>query len=68
MEALAPRRARARLDRELIVRSETCNADVMSRTVFLSLGEDAPLSDFRVVLGVATAADALDVHASTLML
>jgi predicted nucleotidyltransferase len=62
MEALAPRRARARLDRELIVRSETCDAHVASAALSLARGEDAPLSDLRVVLRVAPAADALKVE------
>jgi len=62
VEALAPAQGEARLDRELIVRSETCDAHVASSALSLVRGEDAPLSDLWVVLRVAPAADALKVE------
>ena len=64
MESLAPAQGEGRLDRELIVRSETRDAHVASPALALALarGEDAPLSDLRVVLRVAATSDALDVE------
>ena len=62
VEALAPAQGEGRLDRELIVRSETRDAHVASPALSLARGEDAPLGDLGVVLRVAATSDALDVE------